>query len=193
MPMIVGFMKTFTKASMTQYLASTNINRCSIIWYLQYKQQLFKQHTFNHLFPCFKFFDLMYMILFTHNFTCIMSLFMFSSGIEIIMFPLSFVISCQPSHPLGVFMFAVISRLCQLLSLRRPNLIAFQPPLQVTQPQSNVWGIRRGQSMFNASMGKGGVKGWKQEGVNEHEIATKQKPKFTRYDTLTRIQESNVN
>ncbi len=47
--------------------------------------------------------------------------------------------------------------------------------------------------MFNASMGKGGVKGWKQEGVNEHGVATKQKPSFTRYDTLTRIQEPNVN
>ncbi len=52
------------------------------------------------------------MISFTHNFTYIMSLFMFSCAIEIIMFPLSFVISCQPSHPLGVFMYVVISCLC---------------------------------------------------------------------------------
>ncbi len=63
----------------------------------------------------------------------------------------------------------------------------------LTQAQLNVWGIIRGQSMFNAYMRKGGVKGWKQEGVNEHGVATKQKPSFARYDTLTRIQESNVN
>lgn len=72
-------------------------------------------------------YDLMYPKLYIHH--VLVHVFMYNRNYYVSTF---FIISCQPSNPLGVFLYVVISCLCSLLSLRRPNLIAFQPPLQVT-------------------------------------------------------------